>query len=77
MICNMSNPQFFLPFTRKILKRRGAILSCVNAKIVCGDGKNHIKQNKKYYDESVQRLQNKEYVEKLVSYGYNVPERYR
>ena len=35
------------------------------------------KQNKKYYDESVQRLQNKAYVEKLISYGYNVPERFR
>ena len=35
------------------------------------------KQNKKYYDESLQRLKNKEYVQKLISYGYNVPEQFR
>lgn len=35
------------------------------------------KQNVKYYNESVQRLQNKEYVDKLISYGCNVPDIYR
>ena len=35
------------------------------------------KQNQKYYEESLQRMNDKAYVEKLVSYGYNVPERFR
>lgn len=35
------------------------------------------KQNKKYYEESLQRINNKAYVEKLISYGYNVPEKFR
>lgn len=35
------------------------------------------KQNQKYYDESLQRMKDKSYVEKLISYGYKVPERFR
>mgnify|MGYP004572473089 FL=1 len=35
------------------------------------------KQNQKYYNESLQRMNNKSYVEKLISYGYNVPEQFR
>lgn len=35
------------------------------------------KQNKIYYDESLKRIQNKDYIEKLIFYGYNVPEQYR
>jgi multisubunit Na+/H+ antiporter MnhB subunit len=35
------------------------------------------KQNQKYYEESLQRLKNKNYVEKLISYGYHVPEKFR
>lgn len=35
------------------------------------------KQNQKYYNESLQRMNDKSYVEKLISYGYNVPEQFR
>ncbi len=35
------------------------------------------KQNQKYYEESLQRMKDKSYVEKLISYGYNVPDRFR
>ncbi|MCM1106033.1 MAG: hypothetical protein NC355_03725 [Blautia sp.] len=33
--------------------------------------------NQKYMEESQKRLQNKDYVERLVSYGYSVPDAYR
>ena len=35
------------------------------------------KQNQKYYNEPLQRMNDKSYVEKLISYGYNVPENFR
>ena len=35
------------------------------------------RQNRRYYDESVKRLQNKSYVYKLIAYGYDVPEEFR
>ena len=35
------------------------------------------KQNQKYYDESLQRMKDKSYVEKLISYGYNVPKKFQ
>ena len=35
------------------------------------------KQNQKYYDESLQRMKDKSYVEKLISYGYKVSEKFR
>lgn len=34
------------------------------------------KQNAKYMDESIRRLQDRNYVEKLVSYGYIVPDEF-
>ena len=34
------------------------------------------KENNAYLEESESRLQNREYAEKLRSYGYNVPEKY-
>lgn len=35
------------------------------------------KQNQKYYNESLQRMNDKSYAKKLISYGYNVPEKFR
>ena len=35
------------------------------------------KQNQKYYAESLERVKDKAYIEKLISYGYNVPQRFR
>ena len=35
------------------------------------------KQNQKYYEESIRRLNDKAYVQKLIAYGYHVPERFR
>lgn len=35
------------------------------------------KKNQKYMEESQKRMQDKNYVEKLVAYGYSVPDKYR
>lgn len=35
------------------------------------------KNNAKFLEESERRLQDKDYVEKLIAYGYDVPDRYR